>query len=137
MWNHRVASYREFIWTKKFCTQLFVMKFHHGGNECKQSQSWKFGFCPLSLRNSPLYTYGWSNHSTSNARLWLVCPSVYRGEFLKVNRQQPNFQEWLWLHSLSPLYNIIPNFCTLWFPWNELSRTVAFLVKNIWEIDVC
>ena len=24
----------EFIWTKKFCTQLFDMKFHRGGTEC-------------------------------------------------------------------------------------------------------
>ena len=32
--NHRVVSNREFIWTKKFCTQLFGMKFHRGGNKC-------------------------------------------------------------------------------------------------------
>ena len=25
---------REFIWIKKFCTQLFDLKFHRGGNEC-------------------------------------------------------------------------------------------------------
>ena len=31
---HRVVCYREFIWTKKFYTQLFNMKFHRGGNEC-------------------------------------------------------------------------------------------------------
>ena len=28
------VSYREFIWSKKFCTQLFDMKFHRGDNEC-------------------------------------------------------------------------------------------------------
>ena len=36
---HRVVSNIEFIWTKTFCTQLFEMKFHRGGNECKESQS--------------------------------------------------------------------------------------------------
>ena len=31
---YRVVSYREFIWSQKFCPQLFDMKFHRGGNEC-------------------------------------------------------------------------------------------------------
>ena len=31
--NHRVVSYIKFIFTEKFCTQLFDMKFHGGGNE--------------------------------------------------------------------------------------------------------
>ena len=35
--------------------------------------------------------------------------SVHKFIFLQVNGQQPNFQEWLWLHSLSPLQNIISN----------------------------
>ena len=52
--HHRVVSYREFIWTKKICTQLFEMKFHRGGNERKENQSWKFGCCHLTLRNSPI-----------------------------------------------------------------------------------
>ena len=34
-----LPSYREFIRTKKFSTQLFEMKFHRGSNECKESQS--------------------------------------------------------------------------------------------------
>ena len=37
---HRVVSYRELVqMDQKICTQLFDMKFHRGGNECKQSQS--------------------------------------------------------------------------------------------------
>ena len=56
-------------------------------------KSWKFGCCPLTLRNSPLLTYRGTNHSRAFDVLWLVPLYVYRGEFLKVNGQQPNFQD--------------------------------------------
>ena len=84
-------------------------------------QSWKFGCCPLTLRNSLLQIYGGTNHSTSNDQLWLVPTYVYEGGFLKVNGQQPNFQDLLCLHPLPPLWNFISNYpdqnvCSLWFP---------------------
>ena len=52
-------------------------------------------------------------------------PLVYRGKFIKVNGQQSNFQDWLWLHSLPLRRSFISNywvqdFCSLWFPWNGL-----------------
>ena len=43
-------------------------------------------------------------HSQHFKRSTAIGPSIiYRGEFLKVNGQQPNFRECLYLHSLSPL----------------------------------
>ena len=51
-----------------------------------------------------------TNHSTSNALLWLVSPYVHRGEFLKDNGHQSNFQYCLCLHSLPPLWNFISNY---------------------------
>ena len=46
--------YREFIYAQKFCTQLFEVEFCRGYCKCKQSKSWKFGCCSLTLRNSHL-----------------------------------------------------------------------------------
>ena len=40
-------------------------------------------------------SHGAINHSRVFGGLWLVAAWVYRGKFLKVNGEQPNFQEWL------------------------------------------
>ena len=47
----------------------------------------------------------WTDQSQDFKRSTVIGPSIslYRGEFLEVNEQQPNFQEGLLLHSLSPL----------------------------------
>ena len=39
---------------QKLYTHYFEVKFHQGGNKCQQYQSWKFGYCQLTLRKSPL-----------------------------------------------------------------------------------
>ena len=67
---------------RRFCSQSFGMKFYTGDADCKQSHSWKFG---------------WTNHSWKFGAQWLVSLDVYRGEFLKVNEQQPK-QEWQCSH---------------------------------------
>ena len=51
---HRVVIVIESSYgPKKNCTHLFEVKFYRVDNECKQSNSWKFGRCALTLRNSP------------------------------------------------------------------------------------
>ena len=78
----------------KMFTQLLDAKLYSGAY--KLSHSWKFGCCPLTMRNSHINLYRFQSQHFK--RSTFIGPSmVYTGEFLKVNAQ-PNFEEWLCLH---------------------------------------
>ena len=55
--------------------------------------------------------------------LWLVARNLYIYEFLKVNAQQPNFQELLCLHSLSSVI----------FQLNLLSAKFLLSMNSLWN----
>ena len=98
-WQHWEDScYRE---QQKFCTQSFELTFYR----------------PFEINNEGSLMAGF--RISKGRFVWV--------NFSKLTGQQPNFQEWLFLHSLSPLENFnsnywVLNFCSLWFPARTLSH---------------
>ena len=114
---------------------------------------WKFVFPIKVLINSLTKEFGFiyslhyqmTNHSPPLTRLWLVALIFCRGKFFKVDGQQPNFQELLYLHPLSALLRAPPDpkhekvmFC--YYPyivWNNVPKFLENCASSFWVMCLC